>query len=132
IGRRVGAPIELARQRQLEFTADASHELRTPLSVIEAQTSLALAQDRDPGWYRAAFQRIAAESRRIRLLVEDLLWLARVDTSSGQPGAEAVDVGVLAWQAAERFATVAEARGLSLQVTAPDLALVVTGPPAWL
>ena len=43
IGRRVAAPIEHARQRQLEFTADASHELRTPLSVIEAQTSLALA-----------------------------------------------------------------------------------------
>ena len=132
IGRRVGAPIELARQRQLEFTADASHELRTPLSVIEAQTSLALAQDRDPGWYRAAFQRIADESRRIRRLVEDLLWLARVDTSSGQPGAEAVDVGVLAGQAAERFATVAEARGLSLQVTAPEQALGVMGSPDWL
>ena len=42
IGRRVASPIEQARQRQLEFTADASHELRTPLSVIEAQTSLAL------------------------------------------------------------------------------------------
>ena len=45
IGRRVATPIELARQRQLEFTADASHELRTPLSVIEAQTSLALSAD---------------------------------------------------------------------------------------
>jgi signal transduction histidine kinase len=42
IGRRVAAPIEAARRRQLEFTADASHELRTPLSVIEAETTLAL------------------------------------------------------------------------------------------
>src|ERR1035441_6375316 len=50
IGRRVAAPIEQARVRQMEFTADASHELRTPLSVIEAQTSLALAQPRDVGW----------------------------------------------------------------------------------
>ena len=47
IGRRVAAPIERARQRQLAFTADASHELRTPLSVIEAQTSLALSAERD-------------------------------------------------------------------------------------
>ena len=31
VGRRVALPIERARQRQLEFTADASHELRTPL-----------------------------------------------------------------------------------------------------
>ena len=52
IGRRVAAPIERARQRQLEFTADASHELRTPLSVIEAHTSLALTQPRDADWYR--------------------------------------------------------------------------------
>ena len=47
VGRRVGAPIERARQRQIELTADASHELRTPLSVIEAQTSLALERERD-------------------------------------------------------------------------------------
>ena len=33
IGRRAATPIEQARQRQMEFTADASHELRTPLSV---------------------------------------------------------------------------------------------------
>jgi len=132
IGRRVGAPIELARQRQLQFTADASHELRTPLSVIEAQTSLALAQERDPAWYRAAFQRISAESRRIRLLVDDLLWLARVDTSAGVPGAEPVEVGVLARQAVERFTAVAEAGGVSLAVFTPPEPQVVAGSPEWL
>jgi signal transduction histidine kinase len=132
IGRRVGAPIELARQRQLEFTADASHELRTPLSVIEAQTSLALAQDRDPEWYRAAFQRISAESARIRRLVEDLLWLARVDVASTKLEAEPVEVGVLARQAADRFTAVAEARGLQMTVTSTDEAQVVMGSPEWL
>ena len=58
VGRRVAAPIEAARRRQLEFTADASHELRTPLSVIEAHTTLALAQDREAAWYRGAFTRV--------------------------------------------------------------------------
>ena len=42
IGVKAAGPVELARRRQLEFTADASHELRTPLSVIEAEVSLAL------------------------------------------------------------------------------------------
>ena len=50
----------------MEFTADASHELRTPLSVIEAHTSLALAQERSPEWYRNAFGRIDRESQRMR------------------------------------------------------------------
>ncbi|MBV8195652.1 MAG: HAMP domain-containing histidine kinase [Candidatus Dormibacteraeota bacterium] len=131
-GRRVGAPIELARQRQMEFTADASHELRTPLSVIEAQTSLALSQEREASWYRDAFQRIGNESGRIRRLVEDLLWLARVDTEPGQTYAEPVELGVLASQAVERFGAVAEARGLSLSCFVSDGPHMVTGSPDWL
>ncbi len=132
VGRRVGAPIEIARQRQLEFTADASHELRTPLAVIEAQTSLALSQDRDPAWYRHAFQRVGSESGRIRRLVDDLLWLARVDTPQGRPGAEPVEVGILVQQAAERFAAVAESRGITLQVSVGLGPLAVMGSSTWL
>jgi two-component system, OmpR family, sensor histidine kinase CiaH len=132
VGRRVGAPIELARQRQLEFTADASHELRTPLAVIEAQTSLALNQDRDAAWYRDAFQRVGSESGRIRRLVDDLLWLARVDTPQGRPAAEPVEVGVIVHQAAERFAAVAENRGITLQVSVGLGPLVVQGSSEWL
>ena len=81
IGRRVAAPIERASRRQLEFTADASHELRTPLSVIEAHTSLALAQERSESWYRGAFERVDLESKRMRRLLDDLLWLARFDAT---------------------------------------------------
>ena len=132
VGRRVGAPIELARQRQLEFTADASHELRTPLAVIEAQTSLALAQDRDPTWYRNAFQRVGSESGRIRRLVDDLLWLARVDTPEGRPGAEPVEVGILVQQAAERFAAIAESRDITLQVSVGPGPLAIMGSSTWL
>ena len=132
VGRRVGAPIELARQRQLEFTADASHELRTPLAVIEAQTSLALAQDRDPTWYRNAFERVGSESGRIRRLVDDLLWLARVDTPEGRPAAEPVEVGVLVQQAAERFAAIAESRDITLQVSVGLGPLAVMGSSTWL
>ena len=96
VGTRVASPIEAVRQRQMEFTADASHELRTPLSVIEATTTLALARERDPAWYRSAFERVHTESQRIRRLVEDLLWLARFDSTAGQPDAAPVDLGVLA------------------------------------
>jgi signal transduction histidine kinase len=132
VGRRVGAPIELARQRQLEFTADASHELRTPLAVIEAQTSLALSQDRDPMWYQNAFRRIGSESGRIRRLVDDLLWLARVDTPQGRPAAEPVELGVIVSQAAERFEAVAESRGITLQMSIGLGPLVVMGSSEWL
>ena len=52
IGRWSAAPIDRARRRLLEFTADASHELRTPLQVIEAEVSLALLVQRSASSYR--------------------------------------------------------------------------------
>ena len=133
IGRRVATPIDLARRRQLEFTADASHELRTPLAVIEAHTSLALTQDRDAAWYRKAFGRVDHESKRMRRLLDDLLWLARFDATQAPPNVEPVDLGVLATLAADRFGPVAEARRLRLVVTTGDVSnAVVAAPPEWL
>ncbi len=132
IGRRVAAPIERASRRQLEFTADASHELRTPLSVIEAHTSLALAQDRSEAWYRDAFGRVDLESKRMRRLLDDLLWLARFDATSSPPNVEPIDIGVLATQTADRFGVVAEARHLHLDVRVPSESLVINAPPEWL
>ena len=132
IGRRVAAPIELARRRQLEFTADASHELRTPLSVIEANTSLALARDRDEAWYRAAFTRLDGETRRMRRLLEDMLWLARFDSLQGPPQSEPVDLGVLAGQIGDRFRAVAELRAQTLAVDVEAGPHVVSAPPEWL
>jgi signal transduction histidine kinase len=132
IGRRVAAPIEMIRQRQMEFTADASHELRTPLSVIEATTTLALARERDGAWYRSAFERVHAESQRIRRLVEDLLWLARFDATRGQPDTAPVDLGVLAEQTTDRFRTLAEAGDISIGVRVADDSAVVVAPPEWL
>jgi two-component system, OmpR family, sensor histidine kinase CiaH len=130
--RRVAAPIERARVRQLEFTADASHELRTPLAVIEANTSLALSQPRDEKWYRSAFERVDAESHRMRRLVEDMLWLARFDATDARPDSEPIDLGVLAQNAANRFAAVAETRHLSLDVRVDRGPNVVRAPGDWL
>jgi len=132
VGRRVGSPIERARQRQIEMTADASHELRTPLSVIEAQTSLALERERDTGWYRNAFQAVGVESKRMRRLVDDLLWLARFDSAGPAPSSEATDLGVLAQQAAERFTAVAEAHGLTMRVSVEPVSTMISAPPEWL
>jgi signal transduction histidine kinase len=132
IGRRASAPIEASRQRQLEFTADASHELRTPLAVIEAHTSLALAQDRDVGWYRSAFGRVDHESKRMRRMLEDLLWLARFDASKRPPNVEPVDLAVMAAQAVDRFGAIAETRHLAIDLDAPTDGAVIAAPPEWL
>ena len=129
VGRRVAMPIERARQRQLAFTADASHELRTPLSVIEANASLALAAERDGAWYRRAFERVLRRVRRMRRLIEELLWLARFDAI--RPPREPVDLGLLVEQAADRFAA---RRGPLAVARGPHEApgVTVSAPPEWI
>src|SRR2546421_2702913 len=132
IGRRVASPIEQARQRQMDFTANASHELRTPLAVIQAQTSLALSQPRDEEWYQRAFTRVNQESQRMRRLVDDLLWLARFEAMPHSDRSEPVDVGVMAQQAVDRFAAVAEARHQRLTVRVSVDSHVIAASPEWL
>jgi signal transduction histidine kinase len=133
IGRWSAAPIDRARRRLLEFTADASHELRTPLQVIEAEVSLALLVQRSASSYRETIENISRESHRLRHLVDDLLWLARVDSLPGRPRSEVVDVGQLAGDAVERFRAPAEQKGqrLSLEAGRGGQSLVLA-PPDWI
>ncbi len=133
IGRRAAAPIEQARLRQLEFTADASHELRTPLSVIEAEVSLALGARRSEGEYRATLGRVAHESQRLRRIVQDLLWLARLDALPDGPAYQPVDVATVAESCVERFRGVAARRGVSLSLIGPTgRTAMVLAPSEWL
>ena len=134
IGRRAATPIERARQRQLDFTADASHELRTPLSVIEAEVGLALSAQRSGPAYRAALERIALESNRLRGIVNDLLWLARLDALPDAPSSERVDLATLVESCASRFRSIAQGRRVDLVVQSPrgDEAPTVNAPAEWL
>ncbi len=133
IGIKAAKPVELARRRQLEFTADASHELRTPLSVIEAEVSLALSETREAEEYRDALSRVRHESARLRHIVEDLLWLSRFDSAPPAPRVEPVDVSSIALACADRFEAVAARRGIGLTVRfKSDSVPLVSAPPEWI
>jgi signal transduction histidine kinase len=133
IGVKAASPVELARRRQLEFTADASHELRTPLSVIEAEVTLSLHGQRSSDDYRATLGRVGQESVRLRVIVEDLLWLARFDSEPPSPGNEPVDVAAIAGGCADRFSAVAQRGGIELLVgdegQSPPW---INAPPEWI
>ena len=67
----------ISEERMRRFITDASHELRTPLTTIRGFAELyrqGAARD-----VEMLMSRIESESRRMGLLVEDLLLLARLD-----------------------------------------------------
>lgn len=70
-------------QMRKDFVANVSHELRTPLTVIRGylETLLDNAGERlNPRWSRA-LQQMQQQSERMQLLVNDLLLLARLETT---------------------------------------------------
>ncbi|ARP71027.1 sensor histidine kinase [Streptomyces pluripotens] len=71
---------ESARLKLEQFVADASHELRTPLALVRGYAELHGRGGLPPGpRLDRAMSRIAAETARMTGLVEDLLFLARLD-----------------------------------------------------
>lgn len=70
--------IEDAYTKQRQFIADASHELKTPITVISANADAAISDLEKPSKW---LTNIKTESGRMGRLVDELLQLARLDTS---------------------------------------------------
>lgn len=126
------APVEDARRRQLEFTADASHELRTPLTVIEAEVELARSAPGDADEHLQTLDRVARESQRLKQIVEDLLWLARFDTEPPPPPSVPTDLAAVVEACAERFQAVAQARQIRLSSPLSPVPVWVEAAPEWI
>lgn len=71
---------QAGEEKLRRFVADASHELRTPLASIRGYAELTR-REREPvpGNVRHALDRVQSEAERMTSLVEDLLFLARLD-----------------------------------------------------
>jgi len=83
-------------EREARFTSDVNHELRSPLTTLAA--SLAILETRRselPPKALQALDLLAAEVRRFRRLVDDLLEISRPDANPGDLAREEVAVGDL-------------------------------------
>jgi signal transduction histidine kinase len=69
--------IETGVRAQAQFAADASHELRTPLTVISTNLEVARRKERAPSHWEHVADDTLAEVRRMNVIVDKLLELAR-------------------------------------------------------
>jgi signal transduction histidine kinase len=72
------ARIEYGHAAQRQFVGDASHELRSPLTAIISALDVAVAHP-EVFDLKVATSTLVPEAERMRVLVEDLLLLARAD-----------------------------------------------------
>jgi signal transduction histidine kinase len=114
------APIEMARERERVFAADAAHELRSPLAAISAVAQAARAGASVES--RSAFEAIARSALDASAVVSDLLTLAR-DPGRRALQCEPVDLASIVARACQETQPVASLRGITL-TSAPASAIV--------
>lgn len=102
------------------FFANVSHELRTPLTLIIGPTNRLLAS---PGLTKEDRQSLETIRRNAHILlrhVNDLLDVAKMESGEMQPHYAEVDLGYLMRMTAANFETLAQDRGIELDVAAAD------------
>jgi signal transduction histidine kinase len=91
--RQAYADLEVAFDKQRQFTADASHELRTPLTRIKLATSSALSGSED---VRRAVEVADHAAAVMAKLIDQLLMLAQADAGSLASRNAVVDLRLVA------------------------------------
>lgn len=115
---RLHASLQLHRQ----FVADAAHELRTPLAAVRLQAGN-LAHAMDDAGREAALRQLNGGIERVQRLVQQLLELARLESSTGLRR-KRTELGELARACLVDHAAQAATRQMELALDAPH--------PAWI
>ena len=79
-----------------DFVANVSHELRTPLTVVGGfLETLSDLEGAEPSVVRRSLQLMTEQTGRMQRLVEDLLTLTRLESSTKLPGDELVNLPLI-------------------------------------
>ncbi len=115
-----------AERLRREFSANVSHELKTPLTSIFGQAqmlNLGMVRQEDlPGFY----QSIQDESQRMIRLIEDILFLSRLDEKADLPQ-EALDMGQAVEECLAELAPMAKDKGVELHWAGESFTAQVNG-----
>ena len=113
-------PARESFERQRAFVADASHELKTPLTLVRADTEVLLYRGRLNAEDEELLRHALAETDRMGEVLSDLLLVARLDAGKLGVADKPFDLSGVLRGAAERFRPRAAARGVGLEVLAPN------------
>lgn len=110
-------PILRAWKRQQEFSSNAAHELRTPLTVIQNQMEFLLTKPRDRVMDRVTeVSTTLDEVKHMQVLTEQLLTLARSDSSMIQIDQQTIDVKPWLSKVLQPYTEIADSQGKVMNI----------------
>jgi two-component system phosphate regulon sensor histidine kinase PhoR len=121
-------PLRRVEEMRADFIANASHELRTPLAALLGFIETLQGPAKNDVAAREKFLAIMqAQAARMARLIDDLLSLSRIELNAHLQPSTAVELAPIVRQVVDGLMTLARDRGVEINVSAPDEALVVLG-----
>ena len=107
-----------------EFVANVSHELKTPLtSILGFVETLKEGGIDDPENRMKFLQIIEAQSKKLHILIEDLLLLSKIESAKEPLRLEEVDVERLFEKMKDVFLPILKEKNIQLQIVSPAKAI---------
>src|SRR5437667_6835256 len=94
--------------RLSQFSADLAHELRTPIANMIGEAQVALMRDRTAAEYRETLESTVGECERLSRIVDNLLFVARVDAAREPIARERFDARAAVEKIAAFYQTIAD------------------------
>src|SRR6266446_2076369 len=100
--------------RLSQFSADLAHELRTPVANMMGEAQVALTRERTAAEYRETIESTIGECERLSRIVDNLLFVARVDAAREPIARKRFDARAAVEKIAAFYQTIAEDRHVTI------------------
>lgn len=110
-----------------EFSSSIGHELKTPLAIIKGGSEIALRKERQADDYRKVLRVNIEEANRMIRIVEDLVFLAKLDYNPDNIKKEVFDCILFFEDIRERAEMLAAQKGITFTASIPEAPVSLEG-----